>query len=163
MTDVVPSSKRSVMMAGIRGKNTRPEIVIRKVLFALGYRFRLHRRDLPGTPDIVMPRRRAVVFVHGCFWHLHAGCRYSKMPATHREFWKAKLERNAQRDQEAVARLRELGWRVLCVWECSTRDPRAFTSLVEALRSWIESDSQIGEISLQSMVAYQRAESDDAL
>lgn len=151
MTDIVPSAKRSEMMAGIRGANTRPEIVIRRMLFALGYRFRLHRRDLPGTPDIAMPGRKVAIFVQGCFWHLHAGCRYSKLPATRLEFWKPKLERNAERDRESAARLRELGWRVLCVWECATRDRELSASLAETLSLWIESDSLVGEISAQSL------------
>ncbi|MEN5067375.1 DNA mismatch endonuclease Vsr [Achromobacter aegrifaciens] len=151
MTDIVPSAKRSEMMAGIRGANTRPEIVIRRMLFALGYRFRLHRRDLPGTPDIAMPSRKVAIFVQGCFWHLHTGCRYSKMPATRQEFWKAKLERNAERDRESAVRLSELGWRVLCVWECATRDRELSANLAETLSLWIESDSRVGEISAQSL------------
>jgi DNA mismatch endonuclease (patch repair protein) len=163
MTDIVSSAKRREMMAGIRGVNTRPEIAVRRLLFSLGYRFRLHRRDLPGSPDIVMPGRRVAIFVQGCFWHLHAGCKYSKMPTTRADFWKEKLERNAQRDRGTTARLLDLGWRVLCVWECSTRAPRASAKLTEALKLWIESDSQVGEISLRSLMVHEQGCADDPL
>ena len=125
MVDVVSPADRSRMMAGIKGKNSQPELLVRRMLFASGYRFRLHRRDMPGTPDIVMPRRKVAIFVHGCFWHHHQGCRYAKMPATRPDFWKAKLEANVERDRRAVDKLQALGWRVLCVWECSTRDAEA--------------------------------------
>jgi len=125
MTDVVSTAKRSQMMSGIRAKNSAPELLVRKALFAMGYRFRLHRRDLPGTPDIVMSRRKIVIFVHGCFWHAHKGCKYAKTPATRTEFWLEKLEGNVDRDRRAAAKLAEAGWRVLNVWECSTRDPKA--------------------------------------
>ncbi|MGO4609060.1 very short patch repair endonuclease [Variovorax sp. 2RAF20] len=147
MVDVVSPADRSRMMAGIKGKNSQPELLVRRLLFTSGYRFRLHRRDLPGTPDIVMPGRKVAIFVHGCFWHLHQGCRYAKMPATRADFWKAKLEANVERDRSAVEKLQASGWRVLCVWECSTRDAQAAASLQDALRQWIESDAQLGEIS----------------
>ncbi|MCW5235133.1 very short patch repair endonuclease [Verminephrobacter eiseniae] len=146
MADIVPPSVRSRMMSGIKGKNSRPEMLVRRLLFASGYRFRLHRRDLPGTPDIVMPGRKVAIFVHGCFWHLHQGCRYVKMPATRTEFWKAKLNANVECDRRAVGKLQALGWRVLCVWECSTRDAEA-AGLQDALYRWIEGDSQFGEVS----------------
>lgn len=145
MVDVVSSAERSRMMAGIQGKNTKPELIVRRILFASGYRFRLHRRDLPGTPDIVMPGRRVSVFVHGCFWHMHQGCRFARMPTTRSEFWWAKLEANVERDHRSVDRLRALGWRVLCIWECSTRNAEA-TALQAALREWIESAEPYGEI-----------------
>lgn len=146
MVDVVSPADRSRMMSGIQGKNTKPELTVRRMLFASGYRFRLHRRDLPGAPDIVMPGRKVAIFVHGCFWHMHQGCRFAKMPATRPEFWKAKLEANVERDRRAVEKLRALGWRVLCVWECSTRDVQAATGLQAAMSAWLEGRCQVGEI-----------------
>src|SRR6218665_842539 len=125
------------MMSGIKGKNSQPEMLVRRLLFDSGYRFRLHRRDLPGTPDIVMPGRKAVIFVHGCFWHLHQGCRYVKMPATRADFWKAKLKANVECDRRAVGKLQALGWRGLCVWECSTRAAEAAPGPPDALYRWI--------------------------
>jgi DNA mismatch endonuclease (patch repair protein) len=150
MVDVVSPADRSRMMAGIQGKNTKPELIVRRMLFASGYRFRLHRRDLPGAPDIVMPGRKVAIFVHGCFWHMHQGCRYAKMPATRPEFWKAKLEANVERDRHAVEKLQALGWRVLCVWECSTRDVRVAAGLQAAMSAWIEVGAQLGEIGAPS-------------
>ena len=124
MADVVDPATRSRMMAGIRGKDTTPEILVRRGLFELGFRYRLHDKRLPGKPDIVLPRYRAAVFVHGCFWHYH-GCALSKLPATRRRWWKAKLERNRRKDLESVEALLEAGWRVLTIWECSFRRRRA--------------------------------------
>ncbi|MBS0218776.1 MAG: DNA mismatch endonuclease Vsr [Proteobacteria bacterium] len=146
MVDVVSPADRSRMMSGIQGKNTKPELTVRRMLFASGYRFRLHRRDLPGAPDIVMPGRKVAIFVHGCFWHMHQGCRFAKMPATRPEFWKAKLEANVERDRRAVEKLRALGWRVLCVWECSTRDVQAATGMQAAMSAWLGGRCQVGEI-----------------
>lgn len=123
MVDVFTPVQRSAVMARIRGKNTKPEIAVRQMLHAMGYRFRLHRRDLPGTPDIVLPGRRKAIFVHGCFWHGHPGCRFATRPATRPEFWAEKIGRNQKRDRIAVARLRSLGWSVATVWECSLRRP----------------------------------------
>lgn len=148
MVDVVSPADRSRMMAGIQGKNTKPELIVRRMLFASGHRFRLHRRDLPGAPDIVMPGRKVAVFVHGCFWHMHQECRFAKMPATRPEFWKAKLEANVTRDCRAVEKLQALGWRVLCVWECSTRNAEAAGGLQAAMNSWIEGGEPYGEIGL---------------
>lgn len=145
------------MMSGIKGKNSQPEMLVRKVLFAMGYRFRLHRRDLPGTPDIAMPGRKIAIFVHGCFWHSHQGCKYAKTPSTRTEFWATKLQGNVERDRRAANRLAEMGWRVLNVWECSMRDPGAAASLSEALGQWIDSDAHVGEISAQSLAAARQA------
>lgn len=138
------------MMAGIRGRNTKPEIIVRKALFTSGFRFRLHRRDLPGKPDVVLTSRRVVVFVHGCFWHAHLGCRYAKTPSTHREFWKAKLAANVERDQRAREALMSAGWRVLVVWECATRTFSAREQLPKLLSRWIEGSELIGEFGSSS-------------
>lgn len=121
MADIVDSATRSRMMSGIKGRDTKIELAVRKALFAKGYRFRVNRRDLPGRPDIVLPKHRAIIFVHGCFWHLH-GCSLTKVPTTRQEFWRDKLEGNRRRDRNAAERLRELGWRVATVWECSLRN-----------------------------------------
>lgn len=147
MVDVVSPVDRSRMMAGIKGKNSQPELHVRRLLFASGYRFRLHRRDLPGNPDIVMPGRRIAIFVHGCFWHLHHGCRFAKLPATRPEFWRVKLQANVQRDRCSIDELRAMGWRVLCVWECALREAKGAADLQVRLQSWIESDLPFGEIS----------------
>jgi len=135
------------MMSGIRGKNTRPEILTRRALFAAGYRFRLHRRDLPGAPDIVLPGRKVAMFVHGCFWHMHSGCRNAKLPSTRPEFWHAKLQGNVARDSQAIASLLAAGWRVLTVWECATRDTEVLARLSNLVSQWIESAEPVGEIS----------------
>lgn len=147
MTDIVPPSVRSRMMSGIKGKNSLPETLVRRLLFAAGFRFRLHRRDLPGTPDIVMPGRKIAIFVHGCFWHAHRGCKYAKVPATRPDFWMAKLQGNVERDQRAIEKLATMGWRVLCVWECATRNQETVKSLPGNLIDWINGDSPFGEIS----------------
>ena len=153
MADVVSPAKRSQMMSGIRGKNSLPEMLVRKALFAMGHRFRLHRRDLPGTPDIAMPGRKIAIFVHGCFWHAHQGCKYAKIPSTRTEFWTAKLQSNVDRDRRAADKLAEMGWRVLNVWECSTRDPGIAAGLPEAIGRWIDGDAEVGDISAQSLTA----------
>ena len=130
MTDTVDKETRSRMMSSVRTKDTKLELDIRRRLFAMGFRYRLHRKDLPGRPDMVFPKYRSVVFVHGCFWHYH-GCHLSSIPETRRSWWKKKLEDNARRDSEAVFELRNLGWRVLTIWECGFRRPK--TNRAEAL------------------------------
>ena len=111
-------------MSRIRAKNTKPEMYVRRLVHGMGYRYRLHRRDLPGTPDLVFPGRKKVIFMHGCFWHLHEDpdCKLARIPKTNTGFWKPKLEGNRARDRVNQARLRELGWEVLVVWECQTRE-----------------------------------------
>jgi DNA mismatch endonuclease (patch repair protein) len=150
MADIVSPAVRSRMMSGIKGKNSKPEILVRKLLFGAGYRFRLHRRDLPGSPDIVLPSRKIAIFVHGCFWHSHEGCKYFKIPSTRRDFWIKKLQANVERDHLAVDNLSAMGWRVLCIWECATRDPQAIKSLRERIIEWIDSDIEVGEIGAPS-------------
>lgn len=122
MADVLTSEQRQLNMSRIRGRDTKPEMFLRRGLHARGLRFRLHRRDLPGTPDLVFSSYKAVIFVHGCFWHGH-GCRLSKIPETRREFWLAKIRANLERDQRARYDLLESGWRVLSLWECALRGP----------------------------------------
>lgn len=112
---------RTEIMRSIRKKHTRPEMTVRRLLHAMGMRFRLHRRDLPGSPDVTLPRHRAVVLVHGCFWHQHTGCRLAKLPRARPDYWLPKLARNVERDDQAEAALKALGWRVLVVWECEVR------------------------------------------
>ena len=120
MPDIVSREVRSRMMSGIRGKNTQPEMRVRRFLHSRGFRYRLHVRELPGHPDIVLPRYRTVVFVHGCFWHQHPGCKYAAKPDTNSTFWAAKLSRNQERDEAQIAELKNHGWVVVVVWECET-------------------------------------------
>ena len=121
MVDIVDVSTRSRMMAGIKGRNTKPEILIRKLLHKKGFRFRLHVKNLPGKPDIVLPKYKAVIFVNGCFWHGHKGCRLFKLPATRTEFWQEKITRNQANDSKSINLLLENNWKVGVVWECSIR------------------------------------------
>lgn len=116
--DIWTKEKRSEVMSNIRSKDTLPEIRVRKILFSKGYRYRLHVKNLPGKPDIVLPKHNAVVFVHGCFWHLHRGCRDGTIPKTRTEYWRGKLLKNKERDKNHVGKLQEQGWRVLILWEC---------------------------------------------
>ena len=120
MADRICPEKRSEIMSRIRGRDTKPELTVRRLVHAMGYRYRLHRRDLPGKPDLAFPGRKKMIFVHGCFWHMHADpdCSRSGLPKTNREFWLPKLKRNAERDVEQQARLAALGWEVLVIWEC---------------------------------------------
>lgn len=122
--DIWDKEKRSKVMSNIRSKDTKPEILVRKMLFSKGYRYRLHVKNLPGKPDIVLRKYNAVVFVHGCFWHLHQGCRDGTIPKTRTEYWKNKLLGNKERDKKHIENLQNLGWRVLRVWECEVeKDP----------------------------------------
>src|SRR5262245_33115748 len=121
--DKLSSSERSSLMARVRNSNTQPERRVRQIAHALGLRFRLHRRDLPGTSDIVFPKFRTVIFVHGCFWHQHPGCKRATMPQSHTEFWQEKLARNVERDRSAIEALNKAGWRSEIIWECETKNP----------------------------------------
>lgn len=120
MVDRLTPAQRSERMSRIRSSNTKPEIYLRKALHRLGFRFRLHGRKLPGKPDIILPKYKAVVFVHGCFWHRHAGCKVSTIPKSNTEFWLAKFSRNVERDTAVSQTLRDEGWRVFVMWECET-------------------------------------------
>lgn len=122
MTDTLTPAERSKVMARVRGKNTKPELAVRRQAHAMGFRYRLHDRRLPGTPDLVFPGRRKVVLVHGCFWHRHEDCALARLPKTRRDFWEPKLRGNKERDQRNMADLENLGWQVLVVWECETKD-----------------------------------------
>lgn len=127
--------QRSRMMSSIRGKNTWPERMLRSILFAKGFRYRLHVRNLPGSPDLVFPKHRAVIFVHGCFWHRHEGCRYTTTPKANSEFWKQKFQGNVNRDARHAAMLHDLGWRVAVVWECSLKQSIDHTTQI--VEKWL--------------------------
>ena len=122
-------------MAGITGKDTKPEIAVRRALHALGFRFRLHRKDLPGSPDIVLPKYKVAILVHGCFWHRHRRCRYATTPAANKPFWEGKFADNVARDRRQLKSLRGLGWTVLVVWECQVRKGIAIERLLPKLQS----------------------------
>ena len=138
MADLWTKEQRSRVMSRVKNKNTKPEVQVRSMLHRMGYRFRLHRRDLAGAPDIVLPRHRKAVFVHGCFWHNH-DCPRGKRPSTRTEFWNAKLVANIERDRANQEALEEKGWRVLTLWECEVKDP---DYIQEKLRHFLEDDPQ---------------------
>lgn len=146
MTDIVDSRTRSRMMAGIRAKDTRPEMALRRGLHVLGFRYRLHAGDVPGRPDLVLPKHRAVIFVHGCFWHRHPGCRFASNPSTRREFWEAKFEANMRRDVVVRASLLAAGWRVATVWECRLRKPADVQAVTEAVAAWLKGGETVLEV-----------------
>lgn len=124
MTDIVDKKTRSRMMSGIRGKHTKPELAVRKALFAAGFRYRLHPKDLPGKPDIALPALRSVVLVHGCFWHRHPRCRFAYSPKSNVRFWLDKFASNVRRDKLTKIALQKAGWQVFTVWECQVTDAR---------------------------------------
>lgn len=138
MPDTMTPQERSERMSRVRGKDTRPERAVRSVAHGMGYRYRLHRKDLPGCPDLVFPGRGKVVFVHGCFWHRHPKCRHTRTPKSRVEFWTSKFARNVERDQRNIRELQNLGWEPLVVWECQTTDREELT---ETIRRFLEGDS----------------------
>ncbi|GJH03807.1 very short patch repair endonuclease [Paraburkholderia terrae] len=145
MVDIVDAATRSRMMSGIRGRNTKPEILIRSLLHRRGFRFRLDARDLAGRPDIVLPRYRAVIFVHGCFWHGH-DCHLFKWPQTRPDFWRDKIGRNRANDAKAQAALLDAGWRVATVWECALRGAnRDIDGVLQRLIDWLHGDAPLHE------------------
>jgi len=158
MVDIVDSITRSRMMSGIKGRNTKPELLIRSLLHKKGFRFRLHVKDLQGKPDIVLPKYRAILFIHGCFWHGHENCRLFKLPNTRTEFWQNKIFRNQVNDSKAQELLLAAGWRVGTIWECATRkskkDPE---SIVEILTEWLRSNAPLLQIDEQSILIHQEA------
>ncbi len=131
--DRLDSAARSALMRAVRRKDTTPELRVRRLAHRLGLRFRLHRHDLPGTPDLVFPRRHIALFVHGCFWHRHPGCRYATTPTTRREFWEAKFNANQARDRRQTEQLRSLGWQIVIIWECETRSLPTLEARLRAL------------------------------
>ncbi|MEA3221596.1 MAG: DNA mismatch endonuclease Vsr [Thermodesulfobacteriota bacterium] len=133
--DVFSREKRSQIMSRVSGKNTKPELVVRSLLHNMGYRFRLHRNDLPGKPDITLPKYKKIIFVHGCFWHGHIDCPRAKRPTTNKIFWNEKLNKNIERDKITVNNLKSLGWDVLTVWTCEVKDTE---KLRNKLLSFIE-------------------------
>jgi DNA mismatch endonuclease (patch repair protein) len=130
VVDQISAERRSAVMAKIKGKDTGPELRVRKAAHALGLRFRLHRSDLPGKPDLVFPKFRLALFVHGCFWHQHAGCRRASMPKSRTEYWEAKLRRNVQRDAVNGSALESMGWHSIVIWECETNDAETLEEII---------------------------------
>lgn len=154
MADIVNSQTRSRMMARIRGKDTKPELALRRALHALGFRYRLHVKGLPGKPDIVMPKYNAVIFVHGCFWHRHRGCRHATTPLTRQDFWTAKFDNNVARDIVVRSALAKAGWRVATVWECALRTKAGITEARDIITNWLIdtcAEIEVGESTLRSL------------
>lgn len=147
MSDVVSPEKRSMMMAGIRGKNTKPEFLIRKSLHARGFRYKLHDQTLPGRPDMTFPKYHAVLFVHGCFWHRHT-CKLFRWPQSNKDFWRKKLTDNSKRDKEQIQKLTESGWRVITIWECAIKGKKEqeIRKLTDDITLWLLSDKTNREI-----------------
>jgi DNA mismatch endonuclease, patch repair protein len=131
MVDVFSRGKRSWIMGRVRGRDTKPEMLVRSLVHRMGFRFRVHRRDLPGNPDIVLPRHRKVIFIHGCFWHGHPGCLRSKRPTTNQTFWDRKLDGNLERDKRFQEQLLRMGWKVLVIWQCETKVPDSLAMRLE--------------------------------
>lgn len=148
MADVVAASKRAMMMAGIKGKDTKAELLIRKGLYRLGFRYRLHRNDLPGKPDLALPKHKAVIYVNGCFWHGHC-CHLFKWPSTRAEFWKEKISSNIARDKRNSAACANSGWKVLVIWECALKGKtrRNLNEVIHTAANWLLYDNQSAEIS----------------
>lgn len=124
-------------MSNVKNKNTKPEIMVRKYLFEHGYRYRLHRKDLPGKPDIVLPRYKTVIFINGCFWHGHQDCKYSALPETNKDFWEVKINSNIQRDIESHKELSKLGWKVIDIWQCNLKKDKNVTleNLIKSIKN----------------------------
>lgn len=135
MTDVFPSDKRSWIMGRVREKNTSPELKVRSLVHHLGYRFRLHRKDLPGKPDLVFPSRNKIIFVHGCFWHGHDCARGHRVPKTNSEYWIEKIQRNMRRDSKHQSELKAMGWHVLVIWECEINNPKIVVGKIDEFLS----------------------------
>lgn len=133
MVDVFSKTKRSQIMSKISGKETKPEILVRKFLFSQGYRYRKNNKKLPGKPDIVLPKYKTVIFVHGCFWHGHKGCKYSALPTSHHEFWAKKIGGNIDRDKLVIKSLKALGWKVITIWQCRIKNRAKFETTMKAL------------------------------
>lgn len=141
MADTVSKSERSCIMAAIKSKDTTPELQVRKLVHSLGYRYRLHVRSLPGTPDLVFPRLRKIINVNGCFWHMH-GCPRCRVPSTRRDYWTAKMQRNAARDKRTQRQLRQSGWRVMVIWECQI-GPSRENRLPAKIVAFLDKDAEL--------------------
>ena len=151
MTDIVDKQTRSRMMAGIRGANTKPELLLRRALHARGFRYRTHPVDVAGKPDIVLPKYQAVVLVHGCFWHRHESCRFATTPATRRDFWQTKFDANVARDMATHAALLRAGWRVATIWECALRKREQVEVSADRLARWLRTDLVALEVGEQDL------------
>ena len=162
MSDILTPSQRYKCMSSIRGKNTKPEILVRKGLHARGFRFRLHNKKLPGSPDIVLPKYGVAIMVNGCFWHGHKGCRYATKPKTNIEFWETKIARNRHRDEVTNAHLEALGWHVITVWECELIGKSILASRLDALAEEIR-EAGVAKLKLKELYKRNRAESKMAL
>ena len=149
MADIVDKETRSRMMSGIRGKDTKPEIVVRKLLHSEGFRFRLHRKDLPGRPDIVLPKYRTAILVHGCFWHGHDDCHLFRLPRSRTDFWQEKIAGNQARDRKNILLLHDLGWRTLEIWECALKGKLKLETgpIAERICAFLEGRERADEIS----------------
>jgi len=147
MADIVSKKKRSEMMSGIQGKDTKPELKIRSALHKLGFRYKLYDKSLPGKPDLVFPKYNAVIFIHGCFWHLHK-CHLFKWPSTRTEFWRKKITGNKKRDEINLQALKEMDWRILIVWECALKGKNKldFGSTIKSISDWLKRSNQYAEI-----------------
>lgn len=145
--DKYDKATRSKMMAAVASKHTKPEIIVRSLLFRAGFRYRLHKRNLPGRPDMVLPKYNAVIFVHGCFWHFH-GCNSSRMPSSNKDYWHPKIKRNLERDQQHIEQLLNDGWRVLTIWECAIRGKQKLepSALLARVIQWLNSNKQTDSI-----------------
>jgi DNA mismatch endonuclease (patch repair protein) len=131
VVDHVDSAKRSLIMAAVHSKDTKPELVVRKIVYGLGYRYRLHSKKLPGKPDLVFAGKRKAIFVHGCFWHRHRGCRYATSPKTRIEFWQSKFQANVVRDKQTTEELKRLGWSVLTIWQCELKELKKLAERID--------------------------------
>ena len=162
MPDILTQSQRHKCMSSIRGKNTKPEILVRKGLHARGFRFRLHNKKLPGSPDIVLPKYGVAIMVNGCFWHGHKGCRYATKPKSNVEFWETKIARNRHRDEVTNAHLEALGWHVITIWECELRGKSILASRLDSLAEEIR-EAGAAKSKLKELYKRNRAESKMAL
>ena len=133
-------------MSRVRSSETKPELQLRSVLHKAGFRFRKNVKELPGKPDVLLPKYKAIIFIHGCFWHGHLDCKKAKLPATRTEFWKTKIEGNIQRDKKSIQLLQEQGWRIAVIWECAVKNKQALSETTELLASWLKSDDLFLEI-----------------
>jgi len=153
MADVMTPEQRSRCMAAIKGKDTKPEMIVRKYLFSRGLRFRVQVRKLPGTPDIVLPKYKTVIFVNGCFWHGHEGCKYFRLPKSNVDFWQTKITRNIERDTETEAELMRLGWKVIRIWECEIKAVTGRMNRLEKLYNNIVSPDLYSEENTEQGIA----------